>query len=405
MKVLVIFSDPSDPLGRNRAPIRIDREEKILSGLGRRFEGNVSIQRSHASTIDDIHAVIGESDFDVIQFSGHGSPDGIYLDRRDMSAGGELVSARRLQTLLAIASKPPLLVILMSCYSHRSLDILAEIAPFVITAADEVDDESCLEFIGCFYERLFKGFSIKKAFDDALHILRSKSVSETSFTLCRRHLIHKGDSKFIESTPDARRNSILVNLDNVTEDLQKFKMPQEVIFQLISKKLTIHYWIFSIPRERCIIPIGKLLFGEFRWVDASDVVYCVRVMKLSANTSSQHWHVWHRLLVSYNDLASSEYRTLTAPADPANRSTLTKAVNLFAYYAKRYVAPAREEAVSLGFVELVPNFEFVLTHCEAAEDLIIQERFPQAVRALEEALTNYHEIVDTLQPPEAPPDE
>ena len=128
-------------------------------------------------------------------------------------------------------------------------------------------------------------------------------------------------------------------------------------------------------------------------------------MKLSANTPSQHWHVWHRLLVSYNDLASSEYRILPAPGDPSNRAALTRAVNLFAYYAKRYIVPAREEADPIRVSELVPNFEFVLTHCEAAEDLIIQERFPQAVRALEEALTNYHEIVDTLQPPEALPDD
>jgi hypothetical protein len=291
-------------------------------------------------------------------------------------------------------------VVLLACYSTASRTVLTDIAPFVVTTAEDVEDNACLEFVRGFYERLFAGYAIHKSFDDALAILRSKRIPEKAFVLSRRQLIRKNNSKFIESTPDIRRNSILVNLDQVADRLANLGLQEEQIFQLIAKKLTIHYWIFSVPRDRCIIPIGRLLFGEFSWRDASDVVYCTRIMKLSASVSSQHWHAWHRLLVSYNDLASCEYRSLSAPADPINRGVLAKAVTLFDYYAKRYIAPARDEMALLGFNDLIPNFEFVLTHVEAAADQLTLERFPQTVRSLEEALTNYHEIVDALQPPE-----
>lgn len=399
MRVLVIFSDP--PL-RGAPRIRLDREEKMMAELAKRFTGDVVIDRLHASNIDDIHSVIGETEFDVIQFSGHGSENGIFLDKRDMGSKGELVSPRRLQSLLSIASKPPLLVVLLACYSAASRTILTEVAPFVVTTTGEVEDVSCLEFARAFYDRLFAGYAIHKSFDDALAILRSKRIPEKAFELSRRQLIRKGSSKFIESTPDIRRNSILVNLDAVADKLAHLGLQEEQIFQLIAKKLTIHYWIFSVPRDRCVIPIGRLLFGEFSWRDASDVVYCTKIMKLSASVSSQHWHAWHRLLVSYNDLASCEYRSLSAPSDPVNRATLTKAVKLFDYYAKRYIGPGRDEMAQLGLTDLIPNFEFVLTHCEAAADQLTLERFPQTVRSLEEALTNYHEIVDALQPPEDP---
>jgi hypothetical protein len=397
MKVLVILSDPPQvALPR----LRLDREARLLAELAKRFSSEVTIERLHASNIDDIHFIIGETDFDVVQFSGHGNPNGIYLDKRDMAEGGELVSPQRLQSLLSIASKPPLLVLLLACYSSDSRDVLADVAPFVVSTTGEVEDSSCLEFIRAFYERLFSGYAIQKSFEDAMNILRSKLIPEQAFELSRRQLIRKGTSRFIESTPDTRRNSILVNLDQVVDKLALVGLKEEQVFQLIAKKLTIHYWIFSVPRDRCVIPIGRLLFGEFSWKDASDVVYCTKIMKLGADVSPKRWHAWHRLLVSYNDLASCEYRSLSAPAEPANRTVLTNAVKLFDYYAKRYVKPGRDEMEQIGYSHLIPNFEFVLTHCDAAVDQLTLERFPQVVRCLEQALTNYHEIVDALQPPE-----
>jgi hypothetical protein len=288
----------------------------------------------------------------------------------------------------------------MSCYSNESLSTLAEISPFVITATGAVDDKACLTFIQGFYERLFAGFSIGNAFDYAIHLLKAKNLPFDQFRLDRRCLIQRNGSKFVESIPDRRKNSILVNLDEVADDLDRFGMPEEELCHLLTRKLTIHYWIFSVPRENCIIPIGRLLFGEFSWQNSNDVVYCQKIMKLRGDVSQQHWQIWTKLVISYNDLASSEYRNLQNPSSPENRRVLTRAVRLFEHYMNRYLVPSREEILLLGFAECLPHVEFTISHCEAAADHLDLERYPQVVRSLEEALTNYHEIVDALQPPE-----
>src|SRR5215831_903241 len=111
-KVLVIFSDPPE-----LPHLRLDREDKVLGKIARDFAGSVSIERLHASDIDDIHSIINDGSFDIIQFSGHGSPEGIVLEKSDMQKGGELVSVSRLQSLLSIAERPPLLVVALSCFS------------------------------------------------------------------------------------------------------------------------------------------------------------------------------------------------------------------------------------------------------------------------------------------------
>ena len=375
-------------------------EDKIISAIAKRHSDMVTLERLHASEIDDIHNIILSSKFDIIHFSGHGSSEGIILDKSDLSPNGELVSARRLQSLIAIADRQPLLVVLLSCYSNESLPILSEIAPFVISAVGGVPDDSCLEFVRGFYERFFAGYAIKNSYNDALSLLKAKNLAWQNFRLDRRYLIERDNSKFVESTPDQKKNSILVNLDAVANCLNAFGFPEEELLHMIARKLAIHYWIFDVPRERCIIPIGRLLFGEFNWEDASDVVYCTKLMKLRSDVPVRHWELWHKLLISYNDLASSEYRILENPAGVENRGILNRSIKLFQHYVNKYLLPSRSDIENLGYSQWLPHIEFVITHCDIASDQFQLERYPQTIKALEEALTNYHELVDGLRPPE-----
>jgi hypothetical protein len=397
MKVLVIFSDPPD---ESAARLRLDKEDKVIAQLGKKYA--VSIDRLHASEIDDIHSVIASEVFDIIQFSGHGDPKGIYLEKADFRPSAELVTTERLESLLGIAEIPPRLVIFLSCYSNSSAQSLSRVAPFVISATGAVRDDVCLEFVRSFYDRLFSGQAISRAFDDAIRFLDSKSLPTDCFRFDRRSLLQRGDSRYIQSVPRGRDNSIILNLDAVASVLPKFGMQEEEMCFLLSRKLAIHYWIFNVPRDRCIIPIGRLLFGEFGWKNADDVVYCKRLMKLRSDVSPDHWRLWSKLLVSYNDLASNEYRQSRNPSAPDQRALLRKAINLLQHHVNRYLVPARPEIERLGFNASLVNLEFVLTHSEAAEDQYKLERYPQVVQSLEEALTNYHEIVDDIHPPEEP---
>lgn len=398
LRVLVIFSDPPSA---DRKRLRLDIEDRTITDIAKRFSASVALEKQQASRIDDIHALLIDTSYDVIQFSGHGDSRGLYLEKSDLESDGDLVSVKRLQSLMSIPENPPRLVVFLSCYSNDHLIQLSHTAPFVISAVGNVSDACCVEFVGAFYERLFTGFSIKNSFQHSLHVMKAKGIPCESFRLDRRVLLHKNDRQLVETFPDPHRDSIWVDLSQVSHLLDRMGYPEEEILHLISKKLSIHRWIFEVPRERCIVPIGRLLFGEFAWEDPHDLVRCTRIMKLKADVSAKHWEVWHKLLVAYNDLASSEYRAAPNPAGEESRTTLQRAVNLFAHYNQRYILPAREDVAALGFTDCLPYIEFVITHCEQAQDQFAMERYPQVVKALEEALTNFHELVDGLLPPEA----
>lgn len=396
MRILVLFSDPPE-LPR----LRLDREDKLLSELARRFPDRVQLERVHASDLDDIHRLVWEQPYDVIHFSGHGSTKGLVLDKSGLGAGCEVVTAERLQMLLAVADCTPSLCLFLCCFSDAHLDILAQTAPFVITAVGAVADNATLSFVRGFYERFLQGHAIASAFENAVRVVKAHDLDSSRFRLHRRQLIHKGASTFVECTPNPRHNnSILINLDAVVGQFHSLGIPEEEFTHLIEKKLTIHYWIFAIPRDRCIIPIGRLLFGEFSWTDANDVVLCTRILRLKAETPVESWRLWHRLLLSYNDLASCPYRAVDSPASPGNRQLLKKAAKLFEHHAARFVKPAMPIITELGHKDLLIHAEFVLTHIEKASDEIDLDRLEHVVKELEQALTNYHEIVDGLQPEE-----
>jgi hypothetical protein len=399
MKALFIFSNPPD-----QTPLRLDREDKIVASLAKQHADKSTIERLHASEVEDVLKLILSGEYEVLHFSGHGSPEGIYLDRADLAPTGEMVSAARLQSMIALAASPPKLVVILCCFSEASIDILATVAPFVITAVGAVRDEACLHFCNGLYERLFDGWGIKLAFEQACQRVQAKGMRSDCFRLHRPKVFEQKGSKFIECTPDPKRAGILVNLNAVADKLDSFGMPEEELFHLLARKLKIHYWIFSIPRERCVIPIDKLLFGEFTWQDAEVGVQCTRLMKLRADTPIEHMQIWHRLLISYNDLASSEYRSVPNPAAPGNARILVQAVRDFQHNVEKYLLPARDTLTRQGFTHLLPYLEFVATHCDAAADHLTLERFPQTIKSLEEALTNFHELVDGLCPPAEPLD-
>ncbi len=295
MRVLVIYSNPP-----GLARLRLDKEDRAITGIARQYSGKVAIERQHASEVDDIHALLSKGEYDIIQFSGHGSEAGIYLDKSDFNdQDGELVGPNRLLSLLELSRKTPLCVILLCCYSDSSLQLLADAAPFVITCKCEVSDSACVGFISSFYDRLFSGESVQHSYEHALNILRIKNHPTEGFNLSRRCLIRRAGGLFVESKPDSNRDSILVSLDAVSSRLGSFGMSEEELCHMLARKLRVHSWIFDGASDRAVIPIGRLLFGEFTWQNAKDVVYCSRLMKLRSDIPRRHWELWSRILTSY----------------------------------------------------------------------------------------------------------
>lgn len=391
MNILALFSNPA-----NSTRIRVDREDKVLAELSKRFDGQVTIDRVHATEVADIHEYLWDKHYNVIHFSGHGSEEGLLLDMNGASSGGELVNADRMYSLIALAEKSPTLCIFLSCYSSNHIDDLSKSAPFVISSEGALDDRSAIAFTAGFYERYLNGSSISTSFEYAKHLLQAQELDNSSLRLSRRTLIQKQGSKFVKCEIDHQQDPVLVNVDQVIDRASELGIPIEELSYLIGKKLAIHRWIFSTPRERCVIPIGRLLLGEFSWVDAGDVVLCTKLARIDNTLDREHWLCWHRLLVSYNDLASAEYRRLTEPASPTSRQQLQRSLNLFNHHARLYLKPSLDQLESFGKHGVIPLAQFALSHIEMANDYMQIEEYARVVQALEEALTNYHEVVDGL---------
>lgn len=403
LKVLVLFSNPP-----GQPVLRLDREDKVIARLARDAQGAVAVERLHASEVDDAHELIASGGYDVIQFSGHGSVDGLYLDKASLRSGrGELVSPQRFLSLIECADKTPLLVILLCCYSESVYRTLGKAAPFVITARCEVQDDAAILFIEGLYERLFKGHSVQGSFDHAIKLLGAKGMPADNFCLSRRSLLKEGESYFVESQPVPDRDTILVNLDAVAEQLKSFGMPEEELLHLLARKLRIHDWIFDGARDNAIIPIGRCLFGEFSWANARDEVRCTRLLKLRPDTPQWHWELWSRVLVSYNDLAALEYRQRAVRKqwdDQSLKPQVETAVLRFRLTADRYILPTRDALTRHDrFGDLLPHIELAIAEIEKAESHLAHSEYRKAVRSLELALTNYHEVTDGLRPPEETP--
>src|SRR5207302_1221016 len=126
--------------------------------------------------------------YDVFHFSGHGSRDGICLETADYIAA-ELVSAKRLVSLMTLTEKTPLLVMLTCCYSKELVPTLSEAAPFVITTGNEIDDRSSLTFVESFYENFFKKRLVSVSFEHATNLLKAKNLNSAPIELSRRRLV------------------------------------------------------------------------------------------------------------------------------------------------------------------------------------------------------------------------
>lgn len=395
MRVLVVFASPPD-----QDRLRLDKEDRALMDVARAFATDVTVERQHASEINDIHSLIMNTNFDVIQFSGHGDHAGICLEKSHCVPGAtEYVDAKRVVEILELAQKPPLLTVFLCCYSGSSLNVLADAAPFVITSEGTVTDDQCITFVHGFYESFFREGAVEAAFDYAMRLLVARGHSRDTFRLSRRCLVRKGSSLYVESRPGLHADSILVNLDQVRDRIAGIGLTEEQLCYLLSKKLRVHHWIFERARDCATIPIGRQLFGEFQWSNARDVVYCTKLMKLRSDIPQVQWELWARVLTTYNDLVSCEYRTAEYPAAPNSRFMLERAVQLFSRHVQHCLVPLRKmDAIQSSGV--LSHLEFAIAETERAGRELEWECYPQVVEALELALTNFHEVVTSLQPQE-----
>lgn len=110
----------------------------------------------------------GETIYDVLHFSGHGSEVGIYLyDIRRRTS--QLFDANILKGLFASLPKKqrPQLIFLNSCASDNITNAVRTIIPNIITTKSEINEHMAITFSNTFYSQLAKGKNFKICFLEA----------------------------------------------------------------------------------------------------------------------------------------------------------------------------------------------------------------------------------------------
>lgn len=145
--------------------LRVGREQKrirtaVESALHRdQIELDVRPAASTADLLDGITKFRPH----VVHFSGHSNEDLIlFEDEKDDPHDGVVVTARAFATAIQGTDDPPLLVLLNSCKSAAQIDnLVAQVAPFAIGMADNIDDGDAINYAAQFYAAVANGQSIQ----------------------------------------------------------------------------------------------------------------------------------------------------------------------------------------------------------------------------------------------------
>jgi hypothetical protein len=390
-KILILYSSPGD-----MPRLRIDKEHRAVDqALQKAGFDPTLIRRMHAVSVDDLAEAVQDGGFEVVQFSGHGSEEGIFLENRQLAAP-ELVDASRLAAILRSASPGLRVLLLLSCFSSSTLGELASSAPFIITVSGSASDAACLEFVSIFYQSYLKSSSITGAFQSACNMVEYLGYGKKlDPVLSRRATI---DGRDVALCAMAMGNEgLLVDLSQVEDQIARLDVPRERFLSLLSRKIRIHRWIFDQPSERTLLSLGPY-FGEFSWQSIDDPIVCRRILRVKTETDERTCETWASLLVGYNDVSAKRYRRAPNPASPELEPSLKSALESLYRLFEGYLVEPKEAAI----LRRVTPEQFKLAkslvqaNLRQADVALSREELPQVVSYVEAALTALHDLVDAL---------
>jgi hypothetical protein len=390
-KILVLYSNPDDT-----PRLRLDKEHRAIDQTLQKLGGDPRlIRRLHAVSVDDFAEAVQSGGFDVIQFSGHGSEEGIFLENAQLGAR-ELVDAGRLAAILRSSPKQLRALLLLSCFSTSSLGDLITSAPFVITVSGPVSDEACVEFVAAFYQNYFKTSSIEGAFKAACNLVDFMGYGESiAPVLTRRAMV--GNQETALCAAAIGMDSLLIDLSRVEEQIGHLGISREYFLSLLSRKIRIHRWIFDQPSERTLLPLGPY-FGEFSWQNIDDPIVCRSILQVKSEVSERSCESWANLLVAYNDVSARRYRRAPNPASPELEPDIKATLEELYHICNSFLLDRDEAAVlrSIAPDQLKLTKSLVQANLRQADLVFHREELPRVVSYLEASLTALHDLVDAL---------
>ena len=171
-KILFLSANPSNQ--RRIATGKEFRKIKNQLNLGRSRE-HFEFQMPEISvTVIALLQAMNEEPY-VVHFSGHGSQEGIYIEREDGTA--QIMPIPALKRLFKNRSNIKI-VLLMSCYSAEQAKIISEFGLVVVGNSQPISDEGAISFSTGFYNGLGEGKNFEHAFNDAMTVVETESPAD-----------------------------------------------------------------------------------------------------------------------------------------------------------------------------------------------------------------------------------
>jgi hypothetical protein len=395
-RFLFIYSSPQ---GESR--LRIDKEHRLLDDLlSRNCVPLDSVVRLQAATMYSIAAELARKHFTVIHFSGHGDRSGIFLESSS-STEGERIEAHHFVALLKSAGIEPRLLVCLSCWSADVVPILLQAAPYVISVTGKISDEAALTFVEYFYCRIFVGNSIRASFGIAQLMMEVFGI-EGKALLSHRSLCSDNETPLFEvfprgDGPYTMIDSFCVDIGDVKQSLSGFGIALDDFLDSLTRKLRIHHWIFSHPRERALLQIGSF-FGLFSWGEQAPVIRCHELIVIDPTTDETLLEAWGGLLVSHNQHYVEKYRLVNNPSSPEMARHHADAIKAYegtfdTYIASEKKGNALRKAVPAVFVSCKAT---IPAHIRMARDQLAQGDLTSTVLYLEIILSAFHDLINAV---------
>lgn len=391
-RILIFYSNPSDS-----DRLRLDKEHRAIDELLRaRGLPPETVRRMHAASVSDFARAVRDAPYEIIQFSGHGSENGIYLERGHVDAG-IMVDPKQLAAILRPAAPNLRAAMFISCFSASSAPELYDVAPYIVTIAGPAADAAAVEFVSAFYDSYFADTSVERAFvEGTVRLEITPDLGELSPVISRRAMHSRPGRLVVQAFPGLRRDSVLIDMTDAQADLLALGIPTDRFLATLTRKIRIHAWAFEQPREQAILSIGQF-FGIFSWENASDVVVCHRVLRVRDDLDGETCRVWSSLVLCYNDLASARYRSAAAPASPVNERHLKKALLGLHSAAERFLEGIDGQRVR----DLVPDHfkvarSLMISNLDMVTRKLDDEDLAGCVAYLEASLSAVHDLLDAL---------
>jgi hypothetical protein len=387
-KSLIVYSSPGS-LSR----LRIDKEHNAIDQvLAKRNLPPTVVKRIHAATIMDVGAALLEQDYELVLFSCHGAADGLCLEP---GPGHAFISWHLLSQTLLSAAPSLSVVILNACHSDTAEESLRSTAPFLIMMDGTADDAAAVTFSQHFFEEFYRSTSVDQAFRQAIWALEATGKAD----LLKPVLIRRqpsGDS-VIQACFVHRQDSVFIDLAKAEESISRLPIARHEFLALLTRKISVHSWIFRVERERAVIPIGQF-FGVFSWQNANDVVHCHAVLQLKPDALVEDCLGWTRLMVLYNDLRSERYRVLPDPAAPENKGMLAETLQRIKGFCGHTLCSEEVAAAAkkLARQQYIVTVSTVQVQCDLAVAALQSSDLSRVVNALETAISSIHDLVDHL---------